>query len=296
MAAPPPGTAAPGTDHGTLYHLVQAPLWARCKAEGRPYMPPTYEADGFIHLTKDAALLLGVANHFYKDVPGEFLVLAIDSKALSSPVAFEPAAPVGATPALGAGGGEAPLFPHLYGALDLGAVTAELGVARGAGGAHAQQQGAAAQQKMERLPATTDDQVHSFQAEYSAAFESGSPSELEAAKCRLIWALVHADSRAHQQRGADLAAAALDNDQRTQDQDRELRYYLAVAQFKLGRCLDARRTLTSLLQDYPDFRQGAALKGDVDERVVKDGLLGLGVAGAVAAVALGVLLGSGRRR
>lgn len=49
-------------------------------------------------------------------------------------------------------------------------------------------------------------------------------------------------------------------------------------------------------QDYPEFRQADSLKAAVDERVVKDGLLGLGVAGAVAAVAVGVLLGAGRRK
>jgi uncharacterized protein (DUF952 family) len=44
------------------------------------------QADGFIHLTKEAQLLLGVANHFYTQVPGTFLVLAIDSTKLSSKV------------------------------------------------------------------------------------------------------------------------------------------------------------------------------------------------------------------
>jgi hypothetical protein len=43
--------------------------------------------------------------------------------------------------------------------------------------------------------------------------------------CRLIWALVHSTTRSNQQRGFELAQAALDNDQRSQDQDRELRYY-----------------------------------------------------------------------
>lgn len=43
--------------------------------------------------------------------------------------------------------------------------------------------------------------------------------------CRLIWALVHSTTRSNQQRGLELAQAALDNDQRSQDQDRELRYY-----------------------------------------------------------------------
>jgi len=38
---------------------------------------------------------------------------------------------------------------------------------------------------------------------------------------------VHSTTRTNQQRGLDLAAAALDNDQQTPDQDRELRYYTA---------------------------------------------------------------------
>eukprot|EP00775_Hariotina_reticulata_P006074 gene6074-6313_t len=149
---------------------------------------------------------------------------------------------------------------------------------------------------MDKLPVTTDEQVAQFQAEYQAAFNTGSQDELEGAKCRLIWALVHSMTRTNQQRGLDLAQAALDNDTRTTDQDRELRYLLAVAMFKLGRCLDARRTLTALLVDYPEFRQAESLKSEVDERVVKDGLLGLSVAGAVAAVVVGIAFGAGRKK
>jgi hypothetical protein len=48
--------------------------------------------------------------------------------------------------------------------------------------------------------------------------------------CRLIWALVHSTTRSNQQRGLELAHAALDNDQRSQDQDRELRYYQSGGQ------------------------------------------------------------------
>lgn len=73
-------------DCGLLYHLIQQGLWESCKAEQRPYFPPTYEADGFIHLTKEAPLLLPVANHFYTSVPGPFLVLQIDSRMLTSEV------------------------------------------------------------------------------------------------------------------------------------------------------------------------------------------------------------------
>lgn len=48
-------------------------------------------------------------------------------------------------------------------------------------------------------------------------------------------------------------------------------------------------------QAYPDYNLAQALKSEVDERVVKDGLMGLGLVGAVAAVAVGVFLGSGRK-
>lgn len=63
--------------------------------------------------------------------------------------------------------------------------------------------------------------------------------------CRLIWALVHCNTRTHQQRGLDLAQAALDNDQRSQDQDRELRYYLAGVQLVLSADMHSNTTSCS---------------------------------------------------
>ena len=53
-----------------LYHLVPKSQWSDCQGRCTPYYPATYTQDGFIHLTKEASLLLPVANHFYKDVPG----------------------------------------------------------------------------------------------------------------------------------------------------------------------------------------------------------------------------------
>ncbi|PNW81813.1 hypothetical protein CHLRE_06g261350v5 [Chlamydomonas reinhardtii] len=125
-----------------LYHLVQESIWAKCKAEGTAYFPPTYDQDGFIHLTAEPRFLLGVGNQFYKDVAGTFLLLVLDYEKLSAKVIFEPAAPVGSKSSDGlSAGGEAkakeelPLFPHLYGTIDFGAVTAELPIERDASGA-----------------------------------------------------------------------------------------------------------------------------------------------------------------
>ncbi|KAK9815700.1 hypothetical protein WJX72_008279 [[Myrmecia] bisecta] len=124
------------TDHGLLYHLVPHGTWETHKSSKTAYFPPTYEQDGYIHLTKEPAFLLQVANHFYTDVPGPWVVLCIDSSKLTSEVKFEPASVVGnkAPPADGygqAGQTEAAvLFPHLYGTIDFGSVQSELPVVR----------------------------------------------------------------------------------------------------------------------------------------------------------------------
>lgn len=47
---------------------------------------------------------------------------------------------------------------------------------------------------------------------------------------RAVCFQVHSTSRTNQQRGLDLAAAALENDHQTPDQDRELRYFLSGVQ------------------------------------------------------------------
>lgn len=97
--------------------------------------PSTNTLDGFTHLTEDATLLLTVANHFYKSTnPSKpWLCLQLDPAKLSSKVVFEAAAPVGDTKTfekLGDEEKDVPLFPHLYGPINLDSVTKELEVVR----------------------------------------------------------------------------------------------------------------------------------------------------------------------
>lgn len=42
--------------------------------------------DGFVHLTADPQLLIGVANHFYKGVKDAFLLLCLDASKLTAEV------------------------------------------------------------------------------------------------------------------------------------------------------------------------------------------------------------------
>ena len=110
-----------------LYHLIGVDAFRAC-ADPAAYRPATYEQDGFIHLTEDANSLLGIANHFYKTVPGDFIVLELDPAQLAGEVRFEAAAPVGnIAPSASI---DAALFPHLYGHFTAAAILGELPVRR----------------------------------------------------------------------------------------------------------------------------------------------------------------------
>ena len=134
-----------------LYHLVPVAQWRAACASGDAYVPSTFEQDGFVHLTSVPALLLSVANHFYKDVVGDYLVIELDPQRVAATeglkVVFEAAMAVGDKPTRrfregvdgeraseGEGGAEQAqeqeqreeqLFPHLYG----GGISPELVVA-----------------------------------------------------------------------------------------------------------------------------------------------------------------------
>ena len=120
--SPDAGVACP------LYHLVPAKEWDAL-GPSDTYFPATYSADGFTHLTGDPALLLDVANHFYTDIQGDYVVLEMDSRKLgdAGEVKWEPAADVGSKKSFSddAKNGDSSensssskmLFPHLYGGI-----------------------------------------------------------------------------------------------------------------------------------------------------------------------------------
>lgn len=95
-----------------IYHLAPADRW-RAWPPGAPYVPAEYDADGFVHCTAGADLMLQVANRFYRHVPGAWVLLVIDPARLTAPLRWERPAP---------DDGLAPLFPHIYGPIDAAAI------------------------------------------------------------------------------------------------------------------------------------------------------------------------------
>lgn len=117
---------------GTIYHLV-AESEFRAQVQGNEYLPTRFEQDGFIHCTGEPDTLIAVANDYFSSVEEPILVLTIETARLTEEVRFEPPAPIegSGTPHLEG----AQLFPHIYGPLNLDAVT-EIGALRKNGGTY----------------------------------------------------------------------------------------------------------------------------------------------------------------
>jgi len=89
-----------------IYHMLEAQAW---QAEpDKPYAAPSLQTEGFIHCSGDRPTLMAVANRFYRDHPGNWIVLVIDPQRLSAPLQWDQV--------------EDGTFPHLYGPLNRDAV------------------------------------------------------------------------------------------------------------------------------------------------------------------------------
>jgi len=102
-AAPQPETTT------SLFHIVGRNEWSQASELGR-YAPAAFAVEGFVHLSQKSQILRP-ANLLYRD-RDDLVLLRIDPSALHAEVVYEPGSH-----------GEAELFPHLYGQLNIDAVT-----------------------------------------------------------------------------------------------------------------------------------------------------------------------------
>ena len=112
---------------------------------------------------------------------------------------------------------------------------------------------------------------------------------------RLAWALVHSQRTSDVRVGLDLAEQLVRSTELDAQDHRDLIYMTAVAQYRLGNVLDARRQLDELLKVAPSSRQFLQLKEACEQQIVKEGLVGIGIGSAIlgiAAVAIGVAFGA----
>jgi hypothetical protein len=78
---PPP----PPPDVQYIYHLCQKSKWEQAVKDHLPYFPPTYMKDGkFTRASVYKEDMVSVANQYYQNTPGKWIVLELDCKLLYS--------------------------------------------------------------------------------------------------------------------------------------------------------------------------------------------------------------------
>jgi uncharacterized protein (DUF952 family) len=95
-----------------IYHIATRADWERAMEDGeytRSSVDKTLAEEGFIHASQ-APQVSRTANKFYRDVPGDLVLLVIDTDLLRAEVRYEDVP-----------GAELP-FPHIYGPLNTDAV------------------------------------------------------------------------------------------------------------------------------------------------------------------------------
>ena len=109
----------------TIYHIAFRTDWADAVAAGEYRVSSrtlSLEEQGFIHAST-AGQVAGVANAFYDDIDAADLVLlVIDPERLTAPLRYDPVP-----------GADQP-FPHIYGPLNVSAVTGTVELRQDANG------------------------------------------------------------------------------------------------------------------------------------------------------------------
>ncbi|KAL1650056.1 Mitochondrial fission 1 protein [Diplodia intermedia] len=115
-------------------------------------------------------------------------------------------------------------------------------------------------------------------------------------KFNYAWGLIKSTQRSEQQEGVRLLSEIFRN---SPERRRECLYYLALGNYKLGNYAEARRYNELLLDLEPANLQAGSLKSLIDDRVAKEGMVGVAIVGGIA-VAAGVvgsfLIRNSRRR
>ncbi len=94
-------------DEQVIYHMTPEAMWD-AQRDKPHFAPPSLAEEGFIHCTAEPEKLLQVANRFYRDISGPFIIVCIALQRLDAELRWEMA--------------DDHNFPHIYGPLNRMAV------------------------------------------------------------------------------------------------------------------------------------------------------------------------------
>ncbi|KAK2758241.1 mitochondrial membrane protein [Arachnomyces sp. PD_36] len=114
-------------------------------------------------------------------------------------------------------------------------------------------------------------------------------------KFNYAWGLIKSTQRQEQQEGVRLLSEIF---RTAPERRRECLYYLALGNFKLGNYAEARRYNDLLLDHEPGNLQATSLGTLIDDKVSREGLVGVAILSgvAIAAGVVGGLIMKGARR
>ncbi len=93
-----------------IFHITTSAAWQAASSSGMPYEAASLAAEGFIHCSTPVQVPW-VANGRFRGTPEPLVLLRLNPSALTSELKWESAEP------------DLPQFPHIYGPIDLAAVT-----------------------------------------------------------------------------------------------------------------------------------------------------------------------------
>lgn len=111
----------------------------------------------------------------------------------------------------------------------------------------------------------------------------------------VVKGLIKSSARNEQQEGVRLLSEIFRN---APERRRECLYYLGLGNFKLGNYAEARRYNDLLLDHEPGNLQAGSLRGLIDDKVSREGMVGVAIVSgvAIAAGVIGGMLFKGARR
>ncbi|XP_020235990.1 mitochondrial fission 1 protein A [Cajanus cajan] len=138
----------------------------------------------------------------------------------------------------------------------------------------------------EQIPWCDRDVIAGCEREVAEAANGDSEERKNESIMRLSWALVHSRQKEDIQRGIAMLETSLGNDKSPLHQ-REKLYLLAVGYYRSNDYARSRQLVEQCLEIAPDWRQALSLKKIVEDRIAKDGVIGIGI----TATAVGLIVG-----
>ncbi|AES81249.1 putative mitochondria fission 1 protein [Medicago truncatula] len=140
----------------------------------------------------------------------------------------------------------------------------------------------------DQIPWCDRDVISGCEREVGEASNGDSDERKNESIMRLSWALVHSRQQEDIHRGIAMLETSLGND-RSPLHQREKLYLLAVGYYRATDYPRSRQLLEQCLEIAPDWRQALSLKKTVEERIAKDGVIGIGITATAAGLLVGVI-------